>query len=477
MNIENLIADHENWLWIISIFVLPYVVAELALFFTVLVKSNRYWSSDKKKLQLSDNTPLAPISVLVPAFNEEKVVVEAIKSILKSGNSETEVIVINDGSTDNTIEVLKNSFELVPAHHLPRDILSSSPVKQVLLSKTYPNLKVIDKLLSGKGKADALNTGIGYARNELVCVVDADSMLEADSLKRLSQPFKANPETVAVGGAVRCGNSRKKILPFRGFNPLIWAQDIEYARIFYMDRVVLSSFNLNYIISGAFGMFRRTALLAVGGYRSNLAEDMDLTLRLHRYFREANVPYSISHAPKATCWTEVPFNLEIFKKQRSRWHAGFVQGVLGHLDIVGHKKFGGFGKVILPYCSLTLLEPFFVAMSLMLTITGLMLPEFKMPIILAFIGAHVLFSLTYLQALVLLERQNDKPSRGRVARDYICWLLFGKFFDGLSFVLRLFGFLKFFRKETSWGKMERRGMVRDYKITPTQTISSKRVEA
>lgn len=459
MDLINWMNQHGGWLWLISIVVLPYVLAESALFLTVLSQSVRFWSKQSKepKKELTAASENDGISVLVPAYNEEKVVVESVRSILASSHSSFEVIVINDGSMDNTLGVLEKAFDLRKTVLKPRDIVSESPVRTTYRSRTNPNLVVLDKLHPAQGKADALNTGIGYASYDLVCVVDADSILEKDSLLEILQPFKQQPETIAVGGAIRPVNAPKKIWPLQLFNPLAWAQTIEYARIFYMDRVVLSKLNLNYIISGAFGLFRREAMIAVGGYRKSLAEDMDLTLRLHRHYREEEKPYRISHAPKATCWTEVPYTLEIFERQRARWHSGFIQGVLEHRDIIGKKRFAGFGKIVLPYCLLTLGEPLFVLMSLVLTIFSFIMPAYTGGVIATFFIAHFVFSLTYLAALSFAEMQKPKFKLGHVLKNYVLWLVFGKIFDTISFLFRLSGYRKYFAKETSWGRMERRG--------------------
>ena len=460
MEAFNWLEEHSYLLWLASILVLPYVVAEVFLFLTVLSQSSRFWW--KRQRAKADESLIAAgagdgITVLIPAYNEEKVVVEAVASVLASRHVDLEVLVINDGSMDNTLGVLQTAFELQPVAAAPRDQVTDSPIRKVYQSQIYPQLRVLDKLHPAQGKADALNSGIGYAAHDLICVVDADSILETDSLLKILQPFKRHPEMIAVGGAIQPVNAPKKLWPLASFNPLAWAQTIEYARIFFMDRVVLSQLNLNYIISGAFGLFRRDAMIAVGGYRKSLAEDMDLTLRLHRYHRDHQIPYRIGHSPDAKCWTEVPYTLEIFKRQRARWHSGFIAGVLEHRDIIGKKRFAGFGKVVLPYCLLTLGEPLFVLISLCLSIAGFMMPEHSLQMIITFLAAHCLFSLTYLAALSFAEMQKESFRLRRVLGQYFLWLVFGKLFDALSFCYRLSGYKKYLKKETSWGQMERRG--------------------
>ena len=460
----------DEWTRTLSLLVAPYVIIEVVVFFVFLSRSLQQWLHTHRKRTQTLPSPLVPlkgISVIVPAYNEERVVVDCVKTILDSDYQNFEVVVVNDGSKDHTLLQLHQAFELQEMQKSADHLLSDTPVLGFYRSKTHPHLMVIDKARSGKGKGDALNIGISYATHELVCVVDADSILARDALREIAKPFYQNPHTVAVGGAIRAGNGHtiddmRNGKKTKGLlNPLVWAQVIEYSRIFFLDRVVLSSFNLNYIISGAFGLFSKKAIMAVDGYKcKSLAEDMDLTVRIHRYHREQNLPYHIAHAPHAKCWTEVPYNHGLLHRQRARWHAGFLKTVIDNRDIAFSKTHGAFGFFVMPYCLMNVLEPIFWFISLGLAIKGFTEPSFSSHIGMVYLTTHFLFSLTY-----LVSTFTERASLGRrrvlsAFRDYIGWLVFGRIYDLLSFSLRLSGYLKYFANQNHWGHMERAGFMR-----------------
>ncbi|SMF82072.1 glycosyltransferase family 2 protein [Pseudobacteriovorax antillogorgiicola] len=451
----------EPWFWLATVLVIPYIINELIAFAFVLSRSLQIWVSKFRTTSESSTCSSIPsnlsISVVVPAHNEALVIAPAITSILDSHYKNFEVIVVNDGSQDQTLQVLKDAFSL-EEHPIPiYNKLSETPVRATFQSRTHDNLKVLHKKNLGKGKADALNCGIGYARYEHICVVDADSTLESNSLELLSRPFIERPETIAVGGSIRSRAIQKSDSSKQAsFNPLEWAQRVEYARIFYLDRVALSSLNLNYIISGAFGLFRRDALLAVGAYEStSLAEDMDLTLKLHRYYREQGLPYHIGHVPEANCWTQVPFDLANFQRQRARWQAGFIKSFFNNKDIVFSKNLGPLGLAILPYCMISLFEPAFALLSLGLTVAGAVYGNMGATLLASFLICHALFSSTYLWSIYLEQRHRPKDMKGSTLKNYLAWLVCGKVYDMVAFSFRVTGYIKFFRKEHSWGKMER----------------------
>ncbi|WP_338847568.1 glycosyltransferase family 2 protein [Massilia sp. W12] len=272
-----------------------------------------------------------PISILVPAYNEETNLAAAVRSMLQLSYAEFEIIVINDGSRDNTLQVLQQEFELQPFPEAYRVQLPSAPVRAIYRSRRYPQLRVIDK--ENGGKADALNAGINAARYPLFCGVDADSLLERDSLRRVVKPFLLHPHVVAAGGTVRVANGcevsggflTRVSLP-RNFLALL--QVLEYLRAFLFGRLGWSNMNAVLIISGAFGLFRKEAVIAVGGYRRNtIGEDMELVVRLHRRLPEMGRPYRICFEPYPVCWTEAPEDWGTLKNQRVRWQRGLAESL------------------------------------------------------------------------------------------------------------------------------------------------------
>ena len=242
--------------------------------------------------------------------------------------SEYEVVVVNDGSKDDTLQILIDAFQLVP---IPEAYPQKIPVQELrgfYQSREYPNLRVIDK--ENGGKADALNAGINASRYPIFCSIDADSILQRDSLNKIVQPFMNDPRTVAAGGTIRIVNGSivkdglllKASLPD---NLLVRMQIVEYLRAFLFGRLGWTPINALLVISGAFGLFNKQSVLEVGGYRRDtIGEDMELVVRLHRDLRMKRKPYRITFVPDPICWTEVPEDLKILRSQRTRLAAGIV---------------------------------------------------------------------------------------------------------------------------------------------------------
>ena len=340
--------------WII----VGYMVALEVYYFLLNVSS--FWCAsnyagnraiDALPRRFSESDP--PVSILVPAFNEEATITAAIHSLLQLRYTELELVVINDGSRDQTMEVLKKNFALVPVPEVFARQLTIQPIKSIYASPLYPTLKVIDK--ENGGKADALNAGINFTRNPLFCAIDADSILERESLGRVLQPFLDNPNTIACAGTIRVANGCKvrkgnlvEIGLPRSFLALF--QVVEYIRAFVFGRLGWLPFNSILIIPGAFGVFRTRSVVAVGGYRTDtIGEDMDLVLRLHRYHRFQSKPYSISYMPNAICWTETPEQVKTLKAQRIRWHRGLSESLSNNWELLFHPKGGTVGWLAFPY--------------------------------------------------------------------------------------------------------------------------------
>jgi cellulose synthase/poly-beta-1,6-N-acetylglucosamine synthase-like glycosyltransferase len=293
-----------------------------------------------------------PISVLVPAHNEEATIVASVQSILQLRYSDFEVIVIDDGSRDSTRDQLIETFDLrqVSATRDPR--LPTAPVRAVYRSPRHPNLVLVEK--ERGGKSDALNAGINHARMPLFCAIDADSVLQHDSLARIARPFLDDSRTIAVGGSVRLANGCRvsggylesvgipaKLLPR--------IQIVEYLRAFLFARLGWSPLNALLIVSGAFGLFRTAVVVGVGGYRkSTIGEDMDLVVRLHRHCRKLRRPYRIAFVPDPVCWTEAPETLRTLRHQRRRWQQGLLESLWSNRRLLLHPRGGTAGWLAFP---------------------------------------------------------------------------------------------------------------------------------
>jgi cellulose synthase/poly-beta-1,6-N-acetylglucosamine synthase-like glycosyltransferase len=294
-----------------------------------------------------------PVSVLVPAYNEELTIAASVRSMLQLDYPQLEVIVINDGSRDGTLQALVREFGLVPHPEAYWRRLEVKPVRAVYRSTRFPNLRVIDK--ENGGKADALNAGINAARYPLFCGVDADSILERGSLRRVVAPFLHEPHVVASGGTVRVANGcevrggflesvglPRKVLPL--------LQIIEYLRAFLFGRLGWAPMNAVLIISGAFGVFRKEAVVAAGGYRhETVGEDMELVVRLHRLHRLSRRPYRIAFLPDPVCWTEAPESLRVLRSQRTRWQRGLAESLACNRALFLHPRGGAPGWIAFPF--------------------------------------------------------------------------------------------------------------------------------
>ena len=293
------------------------------------------------------------VSILIPAFNEEVAIVAAVRSMLNLQHPSYEVIVANDGSTDATLDRLIAAFDLVEVPVAHTQTIETQPVRRVFRSIRHPNFTVVDKV--NGGQADAINAALNAAHSALVCVVDADSALDGQALIRASRLFVENEDVVGVGGTLRPLNGavvhNGQVTELRA--PRRWAervQVLEYARAFFTSRAAWSRFNALPIISGAFGLFRRTAVVDVGGWwPGTVANDMDMTVKLHRHFRERRQPYRIIFTPDPICWTEVPSTFRGLARQRHGWARGVIEVLWQHRRMAFNPRYGRIGLFTIPY--------------------------------------------------------------------------------------------------------------------------------
>ncbi len=297
-----------------------------------------------------------PVSVLLPAHDEEAGIVESVQAMLGLRYAELEVVVIDDGSTDGTFAVLQAAFDLV---EVPRVIDTDVPTRGRVLSVHVParsaDALVVVRKENG-GKADALNTGINVARFPLVCTVDADSLLDPDALLRVAKPFADDPEhVVATGGVIRAVNGSTvrsgRVVDLRmPRQRLATVQVVEYLRAFLLGRSGWSRLGALLVISGAFGVFRRDIVVEVGGLDPDvIGEDAELVVRMHRHLREQRRPYRIVFVAEPVSWTEVPVTRAVLARQRRRWHRGLTEILWKHRRMLLNPRYGRIGLVAVPY--------------------------------------------------------------------------------------------------------------------------------
>ncbi len=404
-----------------------------------------------------------PTSILVPAYNEEATIATSIRAMLQLKYPEFEVVVINDGSSDRTLDRLIEEFDLIAFPEAYRIRLETRPVGAVYRSRVHPNLRVIDK--ANGGKADALNAGINAARFPLYCCVDADSVLQPDSLQRIVQPFLDDPNTVACGGTVRIANGcrvsdgfmEKIALPR---NPLALLQVVEYLRAFLFGRLGWSPINALLIISGAFGLFRKETVISAGGYRTDtVGEDMELVVRIHRLLRKEKRPYRITFVPDPICWTEVPEDLKTLKNQRQRWQRGLAESLMMNFRMLFNPRGGWVSWFAFPFMFLfEFLGPLVEVSGYVFFIIAFLLGWISMEAYLAFmfvaVGLGVLLSTS---ALLLEELSFHIYPRARHMAALFCTAILENFgYRQLNSVFRLVGLVRWtFRRKGRWGDMQR----------------------
>lgn len=404
-----------------------------------------------------------PVSLIVPAFDEAETIVDNVESLMQLTYPEYEVLVVNDGSTDGTMERLHEAFDLVEAPDPGTDLLSTRRVRHLYRSRRHPSLKVLDK--ENGGKADALNAGINHSRYPVFCGVDADSILQRDSLDRVMRPMRFDPSVIAAGGTVRIANGcdisggflQRVGLPRE---PLVMFQIIEYLRAFLFGRMGWAAMDGLLIISGAFGVFRRDAVVEVGGYSTDsVGEDMELVVRLHRHMRREDRAYRIAFVPDPICWTEAPEDISTLRGQRIRWQRGLSESLGGHLGLMFSRRGGVPGWVAFPFFIL------FEWLSPLIEVTGYLFFGYAWAFgaidvqsLTAFLLLAVGLGVMLSTAAVLLEEISfhlyERPRH--LARLIFYAILENLGYRQLNAVWRLEGLLGWaFRRRSRWGRMKR----------------------
>lgn len=319
------------------------------------------------------------IAFIIPAYNEQNTIIDTVNAISKIDYPHLEIIIINDGSKDDTLETLMKSYNLFKDFRDIEAKLQTERVINVFKSATNERLLVIDK--ENGGKADALNAGLNYARSRLFLAVDADSIVDPEALYKMVQAYlERDSKVVGIGGIVRVANGsvveNGKVLEARiPKNILSGFQIVEYIRAFLCGRAGWSKLKNLLIISGAFGLFEVKTVINIGGYKTNmLGEDMELVVRLHKHMRKIKKEYDIIFVPDPVCWTQVPEKLSVLELQRIRWHQGLIQTLQIHWKMIFNPKYGTVGIIGMPYFLI------FEFLGPIIEVTGYI----------AFVGAYIL---------------------------------------------------------------------------------------
>lgn len=415
--------------------------------------------------------PMTPaISVVIPAYNEEQSIVASTRAALALRYPRTEVVVVDDGSTDATFELLRERFDLVEvAPDIGDEIPTAGAVRSLHVAADPGVPLVVIRKVNTRRRADALNVGINTARHELVCCIDADSVLEPDALLHAARPFVDDPDrVVAVGGAIRAvngsivddGHIRELRTPRRWVERI---QIIEYLRSFLLARTGWSRLGGVIIVSGAFGVYRRDVLVGVGGFDiESLGEDADVIVAIHRRQRALRHDYRVVSLAEPVCWTEVPSTARVLARQRRRWSHGLAQVLWKQRAMVGNPRYGRIGVLALPYYLVfELLGPVVEIVGLVAVLLGLWLgvisPSFAALVVVA---AFVYGVLVSAGALLLEEMSFQRYRRWRDLGALLAAAVMENIgFRQMHAWWRLWGLVQAVRgTESAWGEMERLGL-------------------
>lgn len=440
---------------------MTYIILNLIAFFSLRKEKVKYEVTDLQRAFKSEF--YKPLSIIVPAYNEELTIAESIHSMLTLEYPEFEVVVVNDGSTDATLAELKQRFRLVETSRSYREKLETKEVKAVYDSLDYPYLVVIDKV--NGGKADSLNAGINLAYFPLVCNIDADSLIESDALLRLVEPFVEDRRVVAAGGSIRIANdceveqgevSQVKLAK----SWLARFQIIEYLRAFLFGRVGWAAIEGLLIISGAFGIFRKNHLISVGGYSTGtIGEDMELVLKLNRKLQQEGRELRTVFLPDPVCWTQVPETFKGLGRQRRRWQQGLGQSLLMNRELLFNREFGAVGLLAYPFFLFgELLGPVIELIGYVSIVMTLLLGTASLPLVLAFFTVSILLRVLLSTLSLVFEdisfRKYEKL--GDNLKLFLAAVLESFGYQQLHTYWRLQGIYDLLRKRHIWGEQQRK---------------------
>ncbi len=452
------------------LYIVGYALTNLAINVIACVSLLRHMRSLSGDRDLGIYTGYEPpISVVVPAYNEEQGIAHTVTSILQLRYPEHEIIVVNDGSKDGMMDVLKREFQLEPFPEAYRARLATKPIRQIYQSRTHPNLRVIDK--ENGGKSDAVNAGLNIARYPLFCGIDADSILQPDSLRLVVQPFFEHPETVAAGGTIRVMNG---CVVRQGFlararlpkSSLALFQVVEYIRAFMLGRIGWSEINGLLVLSGAFSVFRKELVLAVGGYsKATITEDLEIIVRIHRHLAERGKPYHVAFVPEPVCWTEVPEDLATLRKQRIRWQQGLSECLALHWSLCGRKGSGVAGWFAFPFQVLyEWFGPLITVFAYAIVIAGFFTGALSVGSMAAFLFFDVAFGILISVQSLFLEQISFRvyPKASQILGLTLVAIVENLGYRQLNFLWRLKAVARWvLGRKAVWGAMKRLGTARD----------------
>lgn len=454
-------------LWIYSVVLL---LSHLLIALLAVLEVRRYRrSASFTDYSILASSPQAPgMSILAPAYNEGATIVENVRSLLSIHYRNLEVIVINDGSKDDSLEKLINAYQLRKMDFFVTPAVRTKEIRGVYRSAqpVFHKLIVVDKV--NGGKADALNVGINVSSKGYVVCIDVDCIIEQDALLKMAKPFldSTGSRVIASGGVVRIANSCEirngrlvKVHLPESFLPR--AQTLEYIRAFLLGRMAWSRINALLLISGAFGAFDKEIVIACGGYNhATVGEDMELVVRMRRYMEEKKIPYKVTYIPDPLCWTEAPASYKILGRQRNRWTRGTIETLSIHRKMCFNPRYRILGMLSYPYWLLfELMAPLveFTGFICMLIAAALGFVNWTM--FFALLGFILSFGILYSIFAILMEvlTYNQYNKSSDILRLTLTAILEPVIFHPFIVWSAIRGNIDLLRKKNSWGEMSRQG--------------------
>ncbi|MUT65690.1 glycosyltransferase [Paenibacillus sp. NEAU-GSW1] len=453
---------------VILFYMLFVIISYCMMFITAMIDVRKRYRLDPSEYDDAhiDAFYSKPVSLLVPAYNEEVGVVDTVYSLLNLRYPQTEIIIINDGSTDSTLQTIIDHFEMKPVKKKIHEHIPTKQVIQVYESAIYSNCILIDKV--NGGKADALNVGINLSKYPYFCSIDGDSILDEKSLLRVMKPIiLSDGEVIAAGGNIRIANGAKMQLGSvyetrLPENYLVIMQVVEYLRAFLMGRIALSKFNLVLIISGAFSVFSKKWAVEAGGYSANLiGEDMELVVHIHRLIKEKKEKKRIEFVPDPVCWTEAPQTAKVLRNQRRRWHQGLIESLWKHKKMTLNPKYGAIGLISFPYFWLAeCLGPIIELGGYVYIVAAFFMGSIYYEISIALVLLFIIYGMIFSVASVLFEAwsMNTYPKKRELLHILVLSLTEMFWYRPLTLLWRCEGLFRFVIGKSEWGNMKRVGI-------------------
>lgn len=456
----------ERFMGIVAVIFIVYMFLYTTyLFISVLMGAIRLYDRNRAvrlKNEIKHDYYM-PISVLVPAFNEEVLIVDSLRNLLVLEYKLYEIIIIDDGSTDQTLENLLMAFPFKETNKPIRLKIKCEKLLAVYEAEINQIKVTLIKKENG-GKSDALNMGINVSKYPYFVTLDADSVLQADSLEKIIQPILSDEKVIAVGGMVRVAQTVKMkdglVLDYRiPWHPIEGMQVVEYDRSFLASRILLDQFNGNLIISGAFGLYKKDIVIAVGGYKiDTIGEDMELVMRIHAFMLGNERDYKIHYQPEAICWSQMPSRLRDIFTQRRRWYFGLFQSLFSYPEMVSRFRYKPVGFI--SYISYTLfelfgpfIEVFGIATILLAWYFDILNAPFMISLFLIYTGYGIMLSMTaffqrvYTQGLSI--RMMD------VLKAFVFVVLENAIYRYVISYVRVTAFIGYKRKRKTWNTIKR----------------------